>query len=293
MGEVGRRTTRDWIAPSRSRGSFAARVADDTHHERFRREALTLSRLSHSGIATVFDFESAGDHDLLVMEFVPGGTLESRLREGPLPLDGGPVDRRVDRRRAGGCAPARRSASRPQAWQCRADQRWPAEDSGLRSGAAGLRRGDDRTADTGGDGDGLAGLHGTRTARRRGRGRAHRRLRARCDAVRACHRAASVFAGAPSGPDVRDHQYACAVTPILSAGRHSRSRRPDRFVPREGPGRRPASAADGRGSIAAGSCDPVERRSSRHGKGRHPRDRGPPVSQRLVRILRRNTSPTG
>ena len=61
-------------------------VADDTHHERFRREALTLSRLSHSGIATIFDFESAGDHDLLVMEFVPGGTLESRLREGPLPL---------------------------------------------------------------------------------------------------------------------------------------------------------------------------------------------------------------
>ena len=62
-------------------------VADDTHHERFRREALTLSRLSHSGIATIFDFESAGDHDLLVMEFVPGGTLESRLREGPLRLE--------------------------------------------------------------------------------------------------------------------------------------------------------------------------------------------------------------
>jgi serine/threonine-protein kinase len=34
----------------------------------------------------VFDFDSEGDHDFLVMEFVPGGTLESRLREGPLPL---------------------------------------------------------------------------------------------------------------------------------------------------------------------------------------------------------------
>ena len=44
------------------------------------------SRLSHAGIATVFDFATEGDHDILVMEFVPGGTLESRLRQGPLPL---------------------------------------------------------------------------------------------------------------------------------------------------------------------------------------------------------------
>jgi hypothetical protein len=63
-------------------------VGDETNLERFRREALTLSRLSHSGIATVFDFDSQEDHDFLVMEFVPGGTLEARLREGPLPLDG-------------------------------------------------------------------------------------------------------------------------------------------------------------------------------------------------------------
>src|SRR5262249_46530423 len=41
------------------------------------------------GIATVFDFDSEGDHDFLVMEFVPGGTLESRLQEGPLPLAAG------------------------------------------------------------------------------------------------------------------------------------------------------------------------------------------------------------
>ena len=47
---------------------------------------MTLSRLSHDGIATVFDFDSEGDQDFLVMEFVPGGTLESRLQEAPLPL---------------------------------------------------------------------------------------------------------------------------------------------------------------------------------------------------------------
>jgi serine/threonine protein kinase/tetratricopeptide (TPR) repeat protein len=61
-------------------------LSNDAGRERFRREALTLSRLSHPGIATVFDFDTEGDHEFLVMEFVPGGTLESRLREGPLPL---------------------------------------------------------------------------------------------------------------------------------------------------------------------------------------------------------------
>jgi hypothetical protein len=61
-------------------------LSNDAGRERFRREALTLSRLSHPGIATVFDFDSEGDHEFLVMEFVPGGTLESRLRESPLPL---------------------------------------------------------------------------------------------------------------------------------------------------------------------------------------------------------------
>ena len=67
------------------RGAVGA-LGNDTGPERFRREALTLSRLSHAGIATVFDFDSEGEHEFLVMEFVPGGTLESRLREGPLPL---------------------------------------------------------------------------------------------------------------------------------------------------------------------------------------------------------------
>jgi len=67
-------------------GGARGPLSSDAGRERFRREALTLSRLSHAGIATVFDFDSEGEHEFLVMEFVPGGTLESRLREGPLPL---------------------------------------------------------------------------------------------------------------------------------------------------------------------------------------------------------------
>jgi len=58
-----------------------------TTRDRFRREALVLSRLSHPGIATIFDFYAHDGCDFLVMEYVPGGTLESRLETGPLPFD--------------------------------------------------------------------------------------------------------------------------------------------------------------------------------------------------------------
>jgi serine/threonine-protein kinase len=62
-------------------------LGDATARERFRREALVLSRLSHPGVATVFDFDAQAGYDFLVMEYVPGGTLESRLATGPLPLE--------------------------------------------------------------------------------------------------------------------------------------------------------------------------------------------------------------
>ena len=55
--------------------------------ERFRREAHVLSRLSHPGVATIFDFDTQDGTDFLVMEYVPGGSLEARLEAGPLSLD--------------------------------------------------------------------------------------------------------------------------------------------------------------------------------------------------------------
>ena len=58
-----------------------------TSRERFRREALVLSRLSHPGVATIFDFDLRNGCEFLVMEYVAGGTLESRLAVGPLPID--------------------------------------------------------------------------------------------------------------------------------------------------------------------------------------------------------------
>jgi serine/threonine-protein kinase len=62
-------------------------VGDATTRERFRHEARVLSRLSHPGVATVFDFGAQEGYDYLVMEYVQGGTLESQLATGPLALD--------------------------------------------------------------------------------------------------------------------------------------------------------------------------------------------------------------
>jgi len=61
-------------------------LVDPTIRERFRREALVLSRLSHPGIATVFDFDAQDEYDFLVMEYVTGGALDSRLKPGLLPI---------------------------------------------------------------------------------------------------------------------------------------------------------------------------------------------------------------
>src|SRR5437867_1036076 len=56
-----------------------------TTRERFRREALVLSRLSHPGVATIFDFDVRDGCEFLVMEYVAGGSLEmgrASCREG-------------------------------------------------------------------------------------------------------------------------------------------------------------------------------------------------------------------
>src|SRR5712672_97420 len=52
---------------------------------RFRREALTLSKLNHPNIATVHDFDTEQGIDFLVMEYVPGVTLSERIANHALP----------------------------------------------------------------------------------------------------------------------------------------------------------------------------------------------------------------
>ncbi len=60
-------------------------LTDADARKRFRKEARSLSKLNHPNIATVHDFDSQGDIDYLVMEYVPGKTLRDRISEGPLP----------------------------------------------------------------------------------------------------------------------------------------------------------------------------------------------------------------
>jgi serine/threonine-protein kinase len=56
--------------------------------ERFRAEAVTLARLNHPSIATLFNFFREGNQYYMVMEYVPGRTLETVIRDlGALPVD--------------------------------------------------------------------------------------------------------------------------------------------------------------------------------------------------------------
>lgn len=58
---------------------------DATIRERFRREAIAASTISHPSIASVFDYVDEDDRRAIVMELVEGETLAARIARGPLP----------------------------------------------------------------------------------------------------------------------------------------------------------------------------------------------------------------
>jgi TolB-like protein/Flp pilus assembly protein TadD len=60
-------------------------LADESTRKRFRKEALTLSRLNHPNVETVFDFDTQEGMDFLVMELIPGVALDQKLAAGGLP----------------------------------------------------------------------------------------------------------------------------------------------------------------------------------------------------------------
>jgi len=60
-------------------------IADEAARKRFRIEALTLSKLNHPNIATVYAFDTQAGVDFLAMEYVAGATVAEKLAGGALP----------------------------------------------------------------------------------------------------------------------------------------------------------------------------------------------------------------
>lgn len=60
-------------------------LSDDAARRRFRQEALTLAKLNHPNIETLYNFDSLDGVDYLAMEFIPGHTLANRLQGEGLP----------------------------------------------------------------------------------------------------------------------------------------------------------------------------------------------------------------
>ena len=60
-------------------------LSDESARRRFRKEALSLAKLNHPNIATIFEFGNENGTDFLVTELIPGVTLDTKLSGGPLP----------------------------------------------------------------------------------------------------------------------------------------------------------------------------------------------------------------
>ncbi len=87
MGEVYRaRDTRlERTVAVKVLSSHLAASADS--RQRFEREARTISQLSHPHICALYDVGRQGEIEYLVMEYLEGETLSSRLEKGPLPFE--------------------------------------------------------------------------------------------------------------------------------------------------------------------------------------------------------------
>jgi len=59
-------------------------ITDESARKRFHNEARALSSLNHPNIATIHDFDNHLGTDFLVMEYIPGVSLNEKLAVGPL-----------------------------------------------------------------------------------------------------------------------------------------------------------------------------------------------------------------
>jgi serine/threonine protein kinase len=79
-----------WCAEDTELGRLVALklLAPDADRARFEREARAVASLAHPNITQVYDFGEWQGRPYMLLEFLPGGTLEDRLADGkPLPDD--------------------------------------------------------------------------------------------------------------------------------------------------------------------------------------------------------------
>ena len=60
-------------------------LGPDADTARFEREARAFAALAHPNVTQLYDYGEDGDRPFMVLEFLPGGTLENRLKGEPLP----------------------------------------------------------------------------------------------------------------------------------------------------------------------------------------------------------------
>jgi serine/threonine protein kinase len=86
MGEIFRATDRE-LGREVALKVLADRYAqDEALRQRFEREALTAARLSGTpNVVTIFDVTEYNGRPIIVMEYLPGGSLQDALTSGPVP----------------------------------------------------------------------------------------------------------------------------------------------------------------------------------------------------------------
>ena len=85
MGEVYRARDEQLDRDAALKVLPAGTLADEAARKQFRKEALTLAKLNHPNIETIFEFNTQDGVDFLAMELIPGHSLKEKLKEGPLP----------------------------------------------------------------------------------------------------------------------------------------------------------------------------------------------------------------
>jgi serine/threonine protein kinase len=78
-----------WLAEDEELGRRVAvkTLAPSADPARFEREARAAAALSHPNICSVYDYGEADGRPFMVLEYLPNGSLEERLRGGPLDDD--------------------------------------------------------------------------------------------------------------------------------------------------------------------------------------------------------------